>query len=60
MESIMPNNSNLINLTIVLRYENFEDQVLDLTIHKSRDLQDVRERTTNWLCEKFNFMPQEG
>ena len=56
----MPDTNNLLNLTIVLRYENFEDQILDLTIHKSRDLQDVRERTTNWLCEKFNFMPQEG
>ena len=51
---------DLITLKIVLKYLDCTKQELDIAIHKSRDVQDVHQRTTQWLCEKFHFQPQEG
>jgi len=44
----------------VLKYEQCRDQELVVTMHKSRDVKDLENRTQVWLCKEFNFKPEEG
>ena len=42
--------ADCINLKILLKYEDFDVQELEVKIHKSRDIQDIHDRTSSWMC----------
>jgi len=58
--SVATKSADLVKVKVVLKWEGFKDQELVFTIHKSRDVQDLITKTQGWLCENFNFLPQEG
>ena len=54
------NNNDTINVTLVLNYQEYDPQKIEIKIHKTRDVNDLFERTQTWLTDNFNYQPQDG
>lgn len=42
-------------MTVILKFDNFPSQELQVNIHKSRDVADLWKRTLSWLVDNFQF-----
>ena len=51
-----PKTSNdTINVTLAFNYEDYPTQKIEIKIHKTRDVNDLFERTQTWLTDNYNY-----
>ena len=50
----------ILEISIILKYMNYNRQELNVQIHKSRDVSDLYSRAKSWMVDEFDFRPDLG
>ena len=51
---------DILEISIILKYMNYNRQELNVQIHKSRDVSDLYSRAKSWMVDEFDFRPDLG